>query len=91
VSAADRHSTRKPLDVDGLTRLVAWINGFRGLTKDGRDVDSAAEGRQGVPPCGTGGTPEPRCSPLCGAEKAYGRFVKPWHHDPRCPAHGDAA
>jgi hypothetical protein len=29
---------------------------------------------------------EHRCVPLCGADKAYGRFVQPWHHSPLCPA-----
>jgi hypothetical protein len=24
------------------------------------------------------------CAPLCGAAKAYGRFDKPWLHDPEC-------
>ncbi len=28
---------------------------------------------------------EPRCVPLCGASKAYGRFVKPWQHERLCP------
>ena len=28
---------------------------------------------------------EPVCVPLCGAAKAYGRFDKPWHHEPYCP------
>jgi hypothetical protein len=27
-----------------------------------------------------------KCSPLCGAEAAYGRFVQPRHHDRNCPA-----
>jgi hypothetical protein len=26
-----------------------------------------------------------KCSPLCGAAKAYGRFVKWWQHEPQCP------
>ncbi len=25
------------------------------------------------------------CSPLCSASKAYGRFAKPWQHEPQCP------
>ncbi len=25
------------------------------------------------------------CVPLCGASKAYGRFDKPWLHEPQCP------
>jgi len=29
------------------------------------------------------------CVPLCGASQRYGRFVKPWYHDRRCPAHPD--
>ena len=29
--------------------------------------------------------PKPVCSPLCGASKAYGRFDKPWLHEPECP------
>jgi hypothetical protein len=27
----------------------------------------------------------PKCSPLCGATAAYGRFVKPWEHASMCP------
>ena len=27
----------------------------------------------------------PICAPLCGASKAYGRYVKWWQHDHRCP------
>jgi hypothetical protein len=28
---------------------------------------------------------KPPCAPLCGASKAYGRFDKPWLHEPECP------
>lgn len=28
---------------------------------------------------------EPRCSPLCGASKAYGRFDTAWKHESECP------
>lgn len=28
---------------------------------------------------------EPRCVPLCGASKAYGRYDQPWKHEPECP------
>lgn len=27
----------------------------------------------------------PRCAPLCGASKAYGRYDQPWKHEPECP------
>lgn len=30
--------------------------------------------------------PQSQCSPLCGASKAYGERVQPWHHEPQCPA-----
>ena len=26
-----------------------------------------------------------KCAPLCAASKAYGRFDKPWLHEPECP------
>lgn len=28
---------------------------------------------------------KPKCSPLCGATKAYGRYARWWHHEPECP------
>jgi hypothetical protein len=28
----------------------------------------------------------PKCVPLCGATKAYGKHVLWWHHQPQCPA-----
>ena len=27
----------------------------------------------------------PRCAPLCGASKAYGKYDQPWKHEPECP------
>jgi hypothetical protein len=41
--------------------------------------------------CPARGTPEVAkkedhpCSPLCGASKAYGRYDRPWKHEPECP------
>lgn len=29
--------------------------------------------------------PEDRCSPLCGADRAYGPRVQWWQHDALCP------
>lgn len=29
--------------------------------------------------------PESTCAPLCGASKAYGKYDKPWRHEPQCP------
>jgi hypothetical protein len=63
---------------------------------ESRDLEGAAYLAREADPWGDDyvdgfGTPPPRdpedeCVPLCGASKAYGRFVKSWHHDSRCPA-----
>lgn len=34
---------------------------------------------------GTGPENLPKCSPLCGATKAYGNNAEKWQHEPNCP------